>query len=280
MIRKIVSNLLLGASGIFINKHLDKKQKLFLCYDYLRLIIILSFVYIFRIKIHHAKIFSFGYTIYFENFVTFFYQFNETFCKEIYPAKKINNYYDIGSNIGIPILWHKYFNPKLKIHAFEPDPENYKYLQKNIKNNQLTNISIYPIALSNKKGKANFFVIKDNIQNLDSGLTLNQKLPHKCIRINTDRLSKYINKEVDLLKIDIEGGEYKVFEDLFVKNKIKFLKEIVFEAHFFNKNEKTMLKLLIKNLKKSGHISKMENSQFTSVFSYYQYPNPVLKNKK
>jgi FkbM family methyltransferase len=273
MIQKVISNIKLGLKGIFNNKYLRRKQKIFLYADYIKFLFLLFLVYFFKKSIHKVKINSFKYTVYFEKYITFFYIFNEIFCKEVYIPIKINSYYDLGANIGLTILWYKYFNPSLQVYAFEPDPKNYKYLQKNIKINQLTNINTYPIALSDKKGKAKFFVIKDNIQNLDSGLTLNQKLPYKCIQINTDLLSKYITKKVDLLKIDIEGGEYKVFEDLFVKNKIKLFKEIIFEAHFFNKKERDILKLLVTNLKKTGGIKKLENSQHTKVFSYQSFKN-------
>lgn len=269
MIQKIVSNIALGFKGILTNKHLKKNQKFFLLIDYFKLIGQLFLVYFFGKKISVIKINSFKYTIYFENYITFFYIFNEIFCKEVYNPFLIKNYYDLGANIGLSVLWYKFFNPSLDIHSFEPNPKIYKYLIKNIKRNHLTNVFTYSVALSDKKGTSKFYAIKDNIQCLDSGLVLNQKLPYKSFDVKTEKLSGYINKKIDLLKIDIEGGEYKVFKDLFATKKIKYIKKIIFEAHFFNQQEKEILKKLIIKLQKIGYIKQLENSSYTKVYSFY-----------
>lgn len=52
---------------------------------------------------------------------------------------------------------------------------------------------------------------------------------NKKISVKTTKLSKYINKKVDLLKIDIEGSEQKVLEE--IKNKLHMIKQIVMEFH-------------------------------------------------
>jgi len=75
--------------------------------------------------------------------------------------------------MGLSILWYKFFNPQLKIVAFEPDRYSFRYLIKNLETNLITNTKLYNLALSDKKGETNFYTIIDDIQNLDSGLTLN-----------------------------------------------------------------------------------------------------------
>jgi len=170
--------------------------------------------------------------------------------------------------MGMTILWYKYYNPNLKVLAFEPNAKAHSFLSKNIKVNKLKNITLYPIALSNKKGTATFYEIDDDIQNLDSGLTLNQDLPHRSFKVKIDLLSKYITESVDLLKMDIEGGEYVVFEDLFKNKKIKYFNNIIFEAHFFNKEQKKLLRAIIVKLKKTGRIERLDNSALTSIYTY------------
>ena len=44
-----------------------------------------------------------------------------------------------------------------------------------------------------------------------------------------ERLKKYLNKQVDFLKIDIEGAEYEVLID--IKEKLKLVKNIFIEYH-------------------------------------------------
>jgi FkbM family methyltransferase len=238
MIKKIFSNIFLGLKGILLNKQLKPKQKSLLYIDYIKFTLILIPVIIFKIKIKKINIWSFKYTVYVQNYVTFFYIFNEIFCKSIYSPYKINTFLDLGANIGLSTLWYKFFNPNLKVIVFEPDKYNYKILLKNIKVNTLTNVKTYNIALCGKKGIMYFFTIFDNIQNLDSGLTLNQNFLHEKYKVKTDKLSNYIDGTIDLIKMDIEGAEYQVFDDLFKTNKINQVKNMVFEMHFFNKLQK------------------------------------------
>lgn len=278
MIQKIVSNIFLGLKGIVTNKYIGKKQKLLLYADYSKFIFLLFFVYIFKMNIHKIKINSFKYIIYFENYITFFYLFNEIFCKVVYPPIKINSYYDLGSNIGLTILWYAYFNPILQVYAFEPDPESFNYLNKNLKVNHIKNVVTSRLALSNRSGLAKFYAIDDNIQKLDSGLTLNQNLPHRCFQVKTEKLSKFVTKNIDLLKMDIEGGEYNVFKDLLTNSKIKYIKNIIFEAHFFDQKQERILENLIVKLNKTGHIKKLENSEFTKIFRYKSSSRKVHTN--
>lgn len=279
MIKKIISNICLGLRGIFINKYLKPKQKIHLYIDYFKFVLLLIPVIVLKTKIDKVKIKPFKYIVYIENYITFFYIFNEIFCKAVYsPSYKINNFLDLGANIGLTTLWYKFFNPNLIVTAFEPDKYNYKILTKNIRINKLTHIKINKIALCNKKGATSFFTIHDNIQNLDSGLTLNQNFPHEKYKVKTDKLSNYINKPIDLIKMDIEGAEYQVFDDLFKTNKINLIKNIVFEMHFFNKSQKEKMIIIIKRLKKIGNIKCLENSKVTKVFHFSTNNYSKVKN--
>lgn len=268
MIKKILSNILLGLRGILFNTYISPKQKTLLYIDYIKFIILLTLVTIFKIKITCVKIWSFKYTIYIQNYVTFFYIFNEIFCKSVYTPTNIKTYYDLGSNIGLTILWYKFFNPNLIVYAFEPDKYNYRLLTKNIKSNKISKVKTYNTALSNKKGKALFYTIHDNIQNLDSALTLNQKYPYEKYTVDTDLLSSYIHSRVDLVKMDIEGGEYQVFHDLFKTNTILYIKEIIFEMHHFDKSQRDNSIKIINKLKKIGKISSLENSKVTTIYHF------------
>lgn len=269
MLFKIVSNIFLGLNGIFFNKYLNIKKKHFLFFDYVKLFLILICVYFFKKKVTSVKIHSFNYKIFFKNYITFFYSFNEIFCKCIYKPIKINTFFDLGANIGLSILWYKFFNPQLKIVAFEPDRYSFRYLIKNLETNLITNTKLYNLALSDKKGKTNFYTIIDDIQNLDSGLTLNQNLPYETYQVSTNILSSFIIDKIDLLKMDIEGSEYQVFDDIFRNKKINYFNNIIFEAHYFNLEQKNKLKNIVEELIKIGKVECLENSKITKIF-YYQ----------
>lgn len=268
MLSKIVSNIFLGLNGIFFNKYLNIRKKYFLFFDYVRLLLILICVYFFKKKVTSVKIHSFNYKIFFKNYITFFYTFNEIFCKCVYRPIKISTFFDLGANIGLSILWYKFFNPQLKIVAFEPDRYSFKYLIKNLETNGITNTKLYNLALSNEKGETNFYAIIDDIQNLDSGLTLNQNLPYETYKVSTNRLSSFIVDKIDLLKMDIEGSEYQVFDDMFKNKKINYFNNIIFEAHFFNLEQKNKLKNIVEELIKIGKVECLENSKITKIFFY------------
>ena len=133
---------------------------------------------------------------------------------------------DCGSNIGMATLFFKSLYPKAKILAFEPAGENFKILSQNIKDNNLENITLYNKAVSSQKGHATFY----QAGALEGSLQTPSLHPNKET-VRTTILSKYVNQEVDLLKIDIEGAELNVLEELAGKDKLKFVKQIILEYH-------------------------------------------------
>jgi FkbM family methyltransferase len=133
---------------------------------------------------------------------------------------------DCGSNIGMSVIFFKLLYPKSKILAFEPASVNIKLLARNIAENNLSDIQIEQKALSDKPGK---LILYNPGQEwgtlyLCSGSDCKEE-------VEVAMLSKYINQEVDFLKMDIEGAETGVFEDLAKNNKLCLIKEIILEYH-------------------------------------------------
>jgi hypothetical protein len=78
----------------------------------------------------------FGFHIKAFRYKTIVYLFKEIFIYNSYEflsTKKNPFILDCGSNIGMSILYFKYFYPNCKIYAFEPDPETFELLKFNIK---------------------------------------------------------------------------------------------------------------------------------------------------
>lgn len=268
MIQKILLNIFSGLKGILVNTYFTPKQKIYLIGDYVAFALLLIPVVLCKMKIHKVYIRTFGYTVYVHNFAAFFYIFNEIFCKSVYTPYTLRTYMDLGANIGLTILWYKFFNPDLEITAFEPDKYNYKIVLKNISINHLSKVTVYNVALCDKKGTMPFYTLLDDIQNLDSALTLNQNFPYKKYSVKTDKLSTYIKKPIDLIKMDIEGAEYQVLDDLFKSNAIYKIKSIIFESHYFNTLQEKLLPPVIRKLKKLGTIRSLKNSDATTIFHF------------
>ncbi|MBU4269702.1 FkbM family methyltransferase [Candidatus Dependentiae bacterium] len=179
----------------------------------------------------------------------FYTLYQEIFTEKLYYFDLKNEkpfIVDCGSNIGMSILFFKLLYPNSEILGFEPSNINFNLLKKNIENNKLDNTKIFKKALSNKIESLKLYgtgtplgsIISDNPHNRS-----NYEI------IETDLLSNYINKKVDLLKIDTEGAETLIIEDLDSKNKLNFIDKIIMEYHHFTTQNKlsNLLSILEKN---------------------------------
>lgn len=264
---KVLHYILNGLRGILFNKDLRIETKLLLYYDYVRLVFHLITKQNRQLP---GKFFfkAFNYTIDYENVFSFFFIVNEIFCTGEYVIyTKLKNFIDLGANIGLASLWYHFFNPKANIYCFEPDKENFRYLQKNMKQNHIRNCFLYNCAVSNKVGSAKFYRILDNIQNLDSGLKLNLNLPHTTYPVKLQKVSTLIKKikHVSLLKMDIEGGEKAVFKDLFLSKTIQRIDRIIFENHFFNASDTNEYTTNVKRLNSIGNVHSVSKTHLSSI---------------
>lgn len=118
---------------------------------------------------------------------------------------------DIGSHDGKILKLFIKHCPKKMHYAFEPIPSLYALLKRKYGSAS----KIYSIALSNKKGKSTFQHIITNTAY--SGLKkreLASKDIIKEIDVEMNLLDNIIlpTDKIDLIKLDIEGGEYEALE--------------------------------------------------------------------
>ena len=116
---------------------------------------------------------------------------------------------DIGANKGI----YSYFLAGLSHHvfAYEPNLELKEFLSKSV----CSNVSLFPIALSNKKGKATLSIPIVNNFVADQLGTLKEQAPVEEVRtfeVLTKRLDDQGHTNVGFVKIDVEGHEESVIE--------------------------------------------------------------------
>jgi FkbM family methyltransferase len=290
MLKSAIRHITKGLIGITVNRKLSIAKKGALYIDYLR-IILLAFKAIFDPHLTNPsvkKLFyinSFKLKIIYPNIYSFLFMFNEIFCEGEYPIiKNIKNYIDLGANIGLSTLWYYLYNPNMTAYLFEPDQINAYFLKINLENNFPKKYFLIQKAVSNTNGIKKFYRILDNIQNLDSGLKLNQRLPYEVFRVKTIKLSNFIKniKNISLLKLDIEGEEYSVLKDLKESNSLHKIKAIVFESHFFNKLEVKKLQIILKWMKNLGELNSHPTSKYTSM-NYWKnnnYINRLTKNNR
>jgi FkbM family methyltransferase len=116
---------------------------------------------------------------------------------------------DIGANIG----YYTILLSKLGkwVHAFEPEPSNYKILEKNVALNNITNVTLDNRAVTNSEIPTKLYLCHDS---------------HGMHRIFSSRLCStqfinvpstaidYVLPIADFVKIDTEGSEFGVLKGM------------------------------------------------------------------
>lgn len=160
-----------------------------------------------------------------------------------------NIFFDVGAYIGlITLVFDKFSNRKSEIHSFEPFKKNFLRLKKNINLNKIQNIYLNNQALGDKKE----LVTLEDPQ--DPGMTrvvkrnYNKANGNSYHDVNSDLLESYVVKKnisnINLIKIDTEGYDYKVLEgskNLLKDNKIDYL---IIEYMHSSKDSKEVLNIL------------------------------------
>lgn len=142
--------------------------------------------------------------------------------------KKNSNCIDVGSHKGDILKKMIKYAPNGIHMAFEPLPD----LHKKLKNRFGKKHKIYSFALCDKKGFSTFNFVTTNPAY--SGLKKRSyDYPgekEKSIEVETDSLDNIIpeNFKIDLIKIDVEGGELQVLQGA-EKTIKKYLPYIIFE---------------------------------------------------
>lgn len=162
---------------------------------------------------------------------------------------------DCGSHIGLSILYFKKLYPKARIIGFEPNPNTFKLLKRNVVQNNLKNVELINAALSNRKGKSVLWISNEEKSPWTWGDAIvrnkwNAPRKSRKIKVRTVRLSQYIDKVVDFLKLDIEGAETRVLKE--IKTKLPLVKKMVVEFHGSSTNKENNLKEILKILEETG----------------------------
>ena len=119
--------------------------------------------------------------------------------------------FDIGAHCGVSgYHFSKLVGPTGRVVAFEPDPVNYSLLLRNIERHQLSNVTPLQIAVSDKRGEAEF----NCEETIGSGLMQHSTRASvgKVITVKTVTLEDAFQQwgPPSFCKIDIEGAEIAV----------------------------------------------------------------------
>jgi FkbM family methyltransferase len=159
---------------------------------------------------------------------------------------------DIGANVGFFTLYAASRWPKAVIHAYEPAPQNFANLMRNVELSKAERVVCHATAVTGKAGVTTLYLKQDSgwhsIWSHDA---------ESEIRVSTTTLNDIVNEvdgPIDLLKLDCEGAEYEVFEaaeSLLARS----VQQIVMEYHELGDRDVAQL---TKVLERAGFSLKVE----------------------
>jgi FkbM family methyltransferase len=150
--------------------------------------------------------------------------------------------FDAGACVGafIDYCLKEYESPR--IYAFEPLKVNFNYLQE--KYTDSPNVTVVNFAVSDRGGTANLYKKKyANGKGFDFAGNEGCSLIPRKSNVSSD-VFEVVNlislpdfmqsngiEEVDILKLDVEGNEYVILNDLLESGGYKRFKKIMYEDH-------------------------------------------------
>lgn len=172
-----------------------------------------------------------GYRFHYLDASTASHLFREIFVERLYDVAIDSDrprILDCGSNIGMSVLFFRHRFPNAVITAFEPHPIAFKTLRKNVEHNHL-DVTLHQIAVAERSGTVDFYCNDDVSDSLDMSLLPNRT--EQSIEVQARCLSDYVDDEIDLLKLDVEGAEEQVLRELADSGALGRIRSIACEYH-------------------------------------------------
>jgi FkbM family methyltransferase len=185
---------------------------------------------------------------------TLLYLFREIFVRQTYwftTEVRRPVILDCGANLGMATFFFKSMFPDAHIHCFEPDPLTFGLLQHNVEANQLSQATLHNVALWNEDTEVPFFFDAQAPGSLLMSTNANRANGDRIL-VPARRLSSYIEGDIDLLKLDVEGAELRVMEELAASGKILSIKQMIVEYHHKIPGEPSNLSHLLQIFENQG----------------------------
>jgi FkbM family methyltransferase len=135
---------------------------------------------------------------------------------------------DAGANIGVSALWLLACHPGATLHAFEPEPANFRLLRANI--GSIDRVSVEQLAIGAATSTVTLNLADHGAMHSLKAVAADDKhsVTVDCIRL-ADYLALKEIDHVDLLKIDVEGSERDLLTGL--GDRLDAVQVIVGELH-------------------------------------------------
>ncbi len=121
--------------------------------------------------------------------------------------------FDVGANCGFFALMQTAKHPKLNVYCFEPHPETFQRLQKNIAVNKLTRVVAIHTAVGAMSGSCQINVSAESSMAIVNSSSVQFLIAPKTVEVPLTSLDDFAaarNVWPHFLKIDVEGFEAEV----------------------------------------------------------------------
>jgi len=155
--------------------------------------------------------------------------------------------FDIGAHAGFFALYCLALNESAKVWSVEPETNNLKAVKENfVLNKKLSGINIVPGALTVVDGDC---LLKLSPDNHNHHVLTNDDNDDDTIKVKgvslVSLLKKSKCKKIDLVKMDIEGGEWELFES-WDEKEFGAVANFVFEYHEDSEHRKEDLTQILR----------------------------------
>lgn len=146
-------------------------------------------------------------------------------CYRLGEVQDARTILDIGSNIGLFALAARRRFPHATIHCYEPNPAVIPYLQSHCAQ---AKCQVFPVAVGLSEGQV-------SLRTGDEGTLFSTTIADSLGGIPQVSFASAVAKlgVVDLLKLDCEGAEWEIFEDLATWKSVRCL---AMEYHLWAKS--------------------------------------------
>jgi FkbM family methyltransferase len=188
---------------------------------------------------------------------------NTGYKRRYFPIEPGQKWLDLGANVGAFSVWASSIGIEI-VGAYEPEPNNANLAQQNLAYNGFGNVPLHETAVSYEGGEFPLYLSNTEYGQWRHSLYQNKK--KHSITIKSVPFSELL-EGVDGVKMDIEGSEIEIIENL---NDWGSVKMLVLEWHFDIDNSIPRFKKAMKKL--SEHFENVRYNKLPDAETYDHFP--------
>lgn len=163
----------------------------------------------------------------------------ETFLDQFYtryglPVQDGWTVVDIGAGIGDYCLYAAHWNPTVTVFAFEPYPDSFDLLKRNLALKGIENVRAFQTAIWSKAGNLHLDLSTGEPLQISSQAQVDENWRGEELLVDATTLHDLFYAEklehVDLLKMDCEGAEYEILFNMPIEV-LHRVERIIMEYH-------------------------------------------------